>query len=196
MNGHINVVDYLVRHGANVNGDWNNYWFWIHDKPPLSLAAENGHVDVVDYLVRQGAKVNENGSLGKEMLLSLAARKGHVNLAFFLVCQDDRLHCPRGTAIQSRERHKIGLYLLARLSKLRQRLIDESDSHSASVDFALFGEQLGTRASIWKDGTRVMRNLTNGHLPSELPDIISCLLVADAMRSATSDATLVCSKQE
>ena len=149
-NGHIDVVKYLVSHGADING--GNY----HDLP-LSDAAENGHIDVVQYLVSHGADV---GASLKQRLLYLAAENGYIDFVKYLVSRGadvnggdyhdlplsgatkngyidvaeylvsygadvsacDICYCPRFAAIQARERHKIGRQLLAKLSKSHQRL--------------------------------------------------------------------------
>lgn len=49
--GHIEVVDYLAKRGANINVRDNDGW------TPLHLAAQHGHLDVVKLLVARGADV-------------------------------------------------------------------------------------------------------------------------------------------
>ena len=50
-NGHLNIVEFLVSHGANVNAKNNN------NETPLHIAWKNGHKDIVEYLVSHGANV-------------------------------------------------------------------------------------------------------------------------------------------
>ena len=50
--GHSEIVEYLLAHGAVVNGTPSK-----EGETPLSLASLNGHLDVVQTLVEAGAKV-------------------------------------------------------------------------------------------------------------------------------------------
>jgi ankyrin repeat protein len=221
-NGHIDVVRYLVSQGANVNGnayydspptdatedaDIDDFmWPLPNYNPekvcylPVRKAARNGHINIVKYLLSKGKKVN--GGRCPYLPPSGAARDGHIDFIEYLVSHgadangSNIRYCPIVAAIQTRERHKVGRQLLLRLSKSHQRLMDGSGHPSASVNLRLFGEQLGTCKSIWRNGTRVIRNLMIGNLPNKLPDVISCLQVADVMRSAVPNTALVCSKQE
>ena len=50
--GHIEIVEYLVEHGANVNVSDNDGITPLHD------ACRGGHKEIVEYLVEHGANVN------------------------------------------------------------------------------------------------------------------------------------------
>lgn len=52
-NGHLQVVQYLVANGADVNLTSNS-----RDKTPLLAAAFKGHLDIVQYLLTQHAQIN------------------------------------------------------------------------------------------------------------------------------------------
>lgn len=52
-NGHLEVVKYLVEHGADIDKSDNN-----RRKTPLLAAAFEGHFEIVKYLVDKGANVN------------------------------------------------------------------------------------------------------------------------------------------
>ncbi|KAF7181547.1 hypothetical protein CNMCM7691_000766 [Aspergillus felis] len=239
LNGHVDVVEYLIRHGAELNAETKNIL--------LFLAAGNGHLRIVQLLVRQGADVDvaayyherdntlvfdEHYPLSvyyfvpppKTSPLYDAAQKGCLKVVKYLLkyAKDiDRLydsllcvawendhyniidylightrHRSGIAAIIARERYKIGRCLLAKLSQLRQQLIDESCSGSASIPLMSFTAQLGTHESLWSKGTGVIRDLMDGHLPSKLLDVVSCVLVANAMRSAVSDSARCYSEQE
>lgn len=65
-NGHINIVEYAVSNGANVN---------YHDEDfgetPLMYAAVSGQTDIVKYLVKNGALLDDTDSLGKTALFGV-----------------------------------------------------------------------------------------------------------------------------
>ncbi|KAG6823702.1 hypothetical protein H0H87_000480 [Tephrocybe sp. NHM501043] len=50
--GHLEIIKFLVEHGANVNakGRW--------DETPIHKSAEQGHHEIVKFLVEHGADVN------------------------------------------------------------------------------------------------------------------------------------------
>jgi ankyrin repeat protein len=79
--GALNVVKYLVEHGANVN---------MKDKDvdvkntALMLACGEGHLEVVKYLVEHGAKVNmKNNNNGTALMF--ASQEGNLEVVRFLV---------------------------------------------------------------------------------------------------------------
>jgi ankyrin repeat protein len=187
-NGHLDVVDYLVLRGAKVDGGPH----FRHT--PLEAAASNGHVPIADYLARRGAKIDD-----KIMLLA-ATRNGHVLVADYLEGRSVKIdgevvRRPSPMPVRDQGGPKTRLRLLASILKSHQKLMRASIG-SSSIDFTLFGEELGTWRSVWKKGMCVMKDFLDGRLPSQLLDIISCLLVADAMRSASPDPEGVCSKEE
>ena len=71
-NGHLKVVKYLVKQGANVR---------TKDDSALGLASENGHLEVLKYLVEHGADVRANNDLP----LRLASENGHLEVLKYLV---------------------------------------------------------------------------------------------------------------
>jgi ankyrin repeat protein len=82
-NGHLEVVQYLHQHGANIT---------IKDSQQfnaLYYAAENGHLEVVKYLIENGAKSDINMRTGHEIgssgtPLFIAARNGYFNIVTYL----------------------------------------------------------------------------------------------------------------
>ena len=78
-NGHLDVVKYLVDHGANVNAD---------DDEALIWASKNGHLDVVEYLVDNGANVNAED----DYALRLASENGHTDIVKYLVDHGANIH--------------------------------------------------------------------------------------------------------
>ena len=55
MNGHVEVVRYLLAHGANANANANAY-----GDAPLHLAIMNDHLDVVACIVHYLAQEKKN----------------------------------------------------------------------------------------------------------------------------------------
>ena len=89
-NGHMEVVQYLHQHGANIT---------IKDSQQfnaLYYAADNGHLDVVKYLIENGAKSDINTVTNRNYEgrmtrgyssgtpLFIAARKGYFNIVTYL----------------------------------------------------------------------------------------------------------------
>ena len=77
QNGHLNVVKYLVKKGADVNKT-------THGNTPFIAAAARGHLDVVKYLVKKGADVNKAYKDGITPLM-IAAQNGHLDVVKYLV---------------------------------------------------------------------------------------------------------------
>ena len=71
MNGHLDIVKYLVERGANIRVD---------DDSSLRYASYNGHLDVVKYLVESGADVHVNG----DEPLRIATDNGHTEVVNYL----------------------------------------------------------------------------------------------------------------
>ncbi len=51
--GHLNIVQYLIENGADVQAQENE---------PLMFASINGHLDVVQFLIKKGAKVTDQNN--------------------------------------------------------------------------------------------------------------------------------------
>lgn len=79
-NGHLPVVKYLVKNGANISTSKYN---------PLTPAAANGHLPVVKYLVKQGANVQTTSNIREltNLPLTQAAKNGHGNVVQYLASQ-------------------------------------------------------------------------------------------------------------
>ena len=89
-NGHMNVVTYLVEHGANVH---------LQDKDGdtcLHFAAERGHVEIASKLLGLGAKgkhdyVNGSNNFGRTPLMK-TCYNGHMNIATYLIEHGANIH--------------------------------------------------------------------------------------------------------
>lgn len=85
-NGHLDVVQYLVEHGADINKRDNN-----RDKTPLTAAAFKGHADIIEYLLQHGAEINDQ-SINKWTALHDAAYIGCFECVKALVDHKADLH--------------------------------------------------------------------------------------------------------
>jgi ankyrin repeat protein len=77
--GNLEVVKYLVEHGADIDKSDNN-----RDKTPLLAASFKGHFDIVKYLVEKGAKVNAQSINGFTPLHD-AAYVGNFEIVKYLI---------------------------------------------------------------------------------------------------------------
>ncbi|KAJ3338089.1 hypothetical protein HDU83_008335 [Entophlyctis luteolus] len=76
--GQLEVVKWLVDHGANVNAEN------VNKATPLHIASQNGHLEVVKWLVDHGANVNAE-NVQKATLLHIASQNGHLEVVKWLV---------------------------------------------------------------------------------------------------------------
>ena len=85
--GNLEIVKYLVDHGADVNAVENDDHKWS----ALIMAAEKGHLDIVKYLVEHGANI-EYDAVGDYDIktiyvtaLSQAIRRNHIDIVKYLI---------------------------------------------------------------------------------------------------------------
>jgi len=76
--GRLNVVQYLVEHGANINARTK------FENTALMGASLFGHLDIVKYLIKHGANVN-NQNAGGETALMRAAGQKHLDIVKYLI---------------------------------------------------------------------------------------------------------------
>lgn len=101
-------------------------------------------------------------------------------------------------AAWAQERRNVFRRLFARIGSSRTTLLHAGASQGASAGLVTFADEAGSETSraIWRRGTRAIRNIGKGCLPSSLSEIVSILQVANAMRSAVPPSDVVCSENE
>lgn len=106
--------------------------------------------------------------------------------------------CPTVAAIQARERGTRLRQVLAKIGNSCKALLHAGASQDVSPELRTFVHEAGTGTprTIWRHGTRGIRSIVDGHLPSSVPDIVSILQVANSMRLAAPPSGLVCSREE
>jgi ankyrin repeat protein len=82
QNGHIQLVDFLLSAGANVNAPAS----WNYGSTALQAATYCGHSQLINLLLRAGANVNQDGRLENgRTALQAAAGKNQLQLTDFLL---------------------------------------------------------------------------------------------------------------
>jgi ankyrin repeat protein len=89
-NGHLEIVQYLVEHGATIDRSDNQ-----RHKTALLAASFQRHFDIVQYLVEKGANVNAQSVNGFTPLHD-AAYVGNVQIVQFLVEHGANVHITNG----------------------------------------------------------------------------------------------------
>jgi|SRR5579883_130360 len=77
-NGNLDVVQYLVQHGVNVDAK----------NRALAFASQNGHFDIVKYLVENGANIHAY----EDTALRWASSNGHLEVVKYLVQHGANIH--------------------------------------------------------------------------------------------------------
>ena len=79
-NGHLNVVKYLLKKGANVNDEDET----TVRQSPLILATFEGHNNVVKTLLKRGANIHYRNSMGDNALIT-SIQEGKINVTKILL---------------------------------------------------------------------------------------------------------------
>ena len=78
LNGHLDIVKYLIKKGANVNTRNRK------NQMPLHLAVHNAHKEIIKYLVKHGADMNVVEDEG-DTPVAWAAYKGQTEIVLLLI---------------------------------------------------------------------------------------------------------------
>ena len=77
--GHIDLIKYLVKNGANIH---------VEEEYPFFIAVENGHIDLVKLAVENGVDINKDNSKA----LLRASLRGHFPVVKYLVESGSNIH--------------------------------------------------------------------------------------------------------
>jgi len=77
--GHLEVVEYLVDNGADVNVESEHGW------TALLVASLDGHIEVIKYLVEKGADINHQERVYYNTALQLASQMGRIEIVEYLI---------------------------------------------------------------------------------------------------------------
>lgn len=91
-NGWVNVVDFLLQHGAKTEVNLNGI-------APLQVAAEEGHLAVVESLIRASANLDRH-SMGSPTPLLAACQKGYAAVARALIDAGADVNIASGTSLK------------------------------------------------------------------------------------------------
>lgn len=89
INGHLDIVKYLIENGANVNNPGVI--------PTLSYASNHGHLNIVKYLIENGANIHVNN----EQALFFAAGKGNLDVVKYLIENGADIHANNEQALKT-----------------------------------------------------------------------------------------------
>ncbi|KAK4060616.1 hypothetical protein Trihar35433_10024 [Trichoderma harzianum] len=201
--GYLEIAHCLVEAGAIINpSTWRRdtsngdnstlkkFWCSRPHYSPLAAAIKSNETEVAQFLSSIGATL-----LAGEDKIHVLHRPMSVG-EFHNIIEQSLNDCPALAAIQAQERRAMAHRLLTKVASSCEKLLDASIMQDASAGVIAFVDQFGTSASIWKSGTRAIRDICEGYMPRSLSDIVSALQVANAMRSAVPPSTLGYSKKE
>jgi ankyrin repeat protein len=150
--GHINIVQLLIEHGADVNaqsGDYGN---------ALQAASSEGHIDIVQLLIEKGADVNaQGGEYGGT--LQAALFNGHIVIVQLLIGHGANVNAQGGKygsalkAALHREPNDNG-ELIQRLENIAQ-LLRDNGAHEEDLDALMDdtseheGQSTDGESSLW-----------------------------------------------
>lgn len=194
--GDLDIVRLLVSAGANVNPQKLGQVV----RSPLAAAAMGIHAKVVNFLSSTGATLFQGEyrlQPGADTPWTVADVLKHLrDSSGWDEDDEDQEDCPAVAAIRAQERRSTERRLFAKVTRSCERLLDAGASQNASARLTEFIAQVGTSSSVFKSGTRAIRDISEGYKPSGLRAIVSALQVANAMRSVVPPSKLAYSKKE
>lgn len=223
--GYLEAVRWLVTAGANVDPLNTRYRNGLVVPGYSLLAEAAQYEQVTDFLSSAGATfLGGEGNLGVTGSFSCQhARQSWLEHKWFTKRQhlirihavdedvsrfsmQERCHfkdepdindgeCPAVTALRAQERRNMARRLSAKVATSCEKLLDAGARADVSDSLREFVGKIGTTSSVFRGGTRAIRDISEGYMPSSLSAVVSALQVANAMRSAVRSSETVCSKK-
>ncbi len=169
--GHEEIVRYLIKKGANVNGRGL-------DTPPIFQAAEGGHTSIFRLLLENRAKVKFKDPNTKRTLLHAAAKGGQAEVVKELIA--------RKLKVDARDRNDITPLMLAASSSSaevvrlliehkakvnrKSQLFNDSVANWAPIHFASSIGDYATLKVLLENGADAEAKEGRGYKPLELAD--------------------------
>ena len=82
QNGHLQIVQYLIEKGANIEAEGR---FYSHT--PLHVACAFGHLQIVRYLIEKGADIEAKAEKQQRTPLHIASYCGNKEIIEYLISQ-------------------------------------------------------------------------------------------------------------
>ncbi|KAL7784712.1 hypothetical protein V8C43DRAFT_292004 [Trichoderma afarasin] len=208
--GYLGIVHCLVAAGANVNPHTcykenstteTSRCIRPHYSP-LEAATRSNRSEVAQFLSSSGAsplKCEGKGRRLGDLCLCPLSLFTSVNKDCDRVEHSEAIDVddyPAVPVMPAWERRTMARGLIAKVANSCEKLLDASTTKDASAKFIAFVDQVGTRESVWRSGTRAIRDICEGYMPRSPSDIVNALQVADAMRSVMPPSSLKYSKKE
>lgn len=199
ISGNLDAIVRLTKLGGLINA--------ILDGSPLWATVQCGHHEAHGCQVRAGQGVDsgtqhevakDSGSSGANITDMRNSSPWNIIgvLERHQPKASDVKDCPTTAAIQAQQRKATARRLLTTVKSSREKLLSAGARPEASATLKAFVRQVGTSSSIWTWGTRAIRDISEGYIPSSLAEIVSALQVANAMRIVVPPSRHVCGKQE
>ncbi len=90
--GHLEVVNWLVGEGANVNATLDGNWNW--NSTPLRIVAHHGHLEIVKILISNGAHLHLRGIKFQGTALHDASYAGQIEVIQYLLAEGADIKIP------------------------------------------------------------------------------------------------------
>ena len=164
QNGHLEIVQYLVQNGAEVNARNNQ------KDTPLALACPGRHTDIVKFLMQNGANIDTVNQEG-DSPLAIACKHGSLSIVEHLVKNEaklDTLNLTRGNsplAIACKEGHKNTVICLVKNDANR-----DSKNHDRNSPLALacLGKHIDIIKILLKEKAKPNTKNNDGNSPLAL----------------------------
>lgn len=176
--GHLDIVKYLVKAGADVNIRDNQYNEAKASVAPnldeyvepaghtvLMIPSANGDLDMVQYLVKSGVDINAQNNVGETALMFATRRGGRFDVVRFLVKSgaDINSKCAYGTTTLMWASYGGYLDIVRFLVKEGADINHQSDNENTALTWASDKGHLDVVRFLVEEGADINHKSDNGH---------------------------------